>query len=528
LVCEFAAGPKTATRGLTEHLDCHGLGQLHIRVLLAENNVGGAVAAYRRWITRHGRDPAAKQQLALALLRWGLHHKDPAVRVAAIQDANLVDATALYADVASRLTDTDEVVRSWAAVAMSQTSDGFRVLHRQLRSSYPVARAVAVRALGKRLGCGALSTLAQSVVDPDPEVRVAFTVGLSSSRCPDALPVLLRLSRDPQEIVRAAAVEALGHLGRAGAYGAVLRAMEDPREKVRQQAACALARIAGSDARPELWAMALGSDLSSALVAGEALAELGAIQPVLNAVAKGLVDRRWTVRLAALRTAGSVKDRAVLVLARRALDDDEPMVRMAAAEAVFAHADRTSAVRTALDLRKVACSEPPRPRMEHLCLRASTLLNRAGGGAGLPSLLKLSREALSSVTRSAALQAALDGGANEELAIDALLDPEPQVKLVAARWIYCHAEREALAAEHHSGATTRRAMGPQRPARAREADIYLVSTQMGPRRLPDGTLLVLRTGGNETEENQERSPQHLSSPVQDTRIAGRLCQWFTL
>lgn len=426
--CAYAA-PRTTDRERTAP-DCPRLWRLHLRALLARDRVDRAVESYRR----RGESEEDLAVLALSVLGWGVGHQDAAVRGAAIRAIRLADAADLEPEVAGRLADPDEVVRTWAAVALYRMRDGATTLRRQLRSPEPDARVVAVREYARLFGAEALDALSPLISDPDPRVRAAACVGLSNTQSPAALPRLLGLARDPEGSVRAQALTALGILALPAGREQARQALDDADPLARRAAARALGRFPTSQVETDLRRVARGEDLLTALVAAAILSRTGEVQPLLNAIAKGLVDRRWAVRVAALDAAAQLKDRVALSLARRALRDAEPLARLAAARALLAE-DRPVAVQTALALQRLSCGSLA-AGMERVCLQSARLLAEARHEGGLAALLRVARQAPGATTRLAALQSALVLGAGRPAALDALRDPSPQVILAAATWLY--------------------------------------------------------------------------------------------
>lgn len=439
---DLEAARRTIDRGVKAQPKNATLRRLAIRVRVAQNDRSGAVQTYRGWLDQRGKDLDMLQHLSLSVLRWGLAHRDPRVRLAAIHGARRTDADALETAVAERLNDPDSVVRSWAAVAMSRTRAGADVLEAQLRSPNPRARAVAVANLGRIAKEAALATLKRFAGDPEPEVRAALARGIAGLKQGSVLGLLERLAGDKDRAVRRDAIAALGRLGRPAVVKAVRRALSDSYVGVRLAAVLALAELRGDAAGPRLRELAEGADPTIALRAGVRLARLGEDQPVLNAIAKALVHRRWPIRVAACNAAASLGNKhpvARKLVAERALKDPEPRVRIAGARAVLALGDESDAARTAALLQGLACGSSE--KMESICLQAAEVLLRSGNRAGLRVLERLTRQAKRPADRREALRIALTGGALLELAVDAIPDPDPTLAVAAATEIYVRVER---------------------------------------------------------------------------------------
>lgn len=426
-------------RGVAKDPDSFELHKIGIEVHIRRGSPAAALKMYRSWVKSHGEDEKLVRHIALSTLRWGLKHRDPAVRLAALQGARETDAAPLEQDVAERLADPNEVVCAWAAVAMSQTQAGADMLGRQLRSTDPRARAVAVENLSRIAGKAAISALSRFVTDPAPRVRSALARGLPLTKSKEALPLLTKLVSDKDKGVRVEAIRALGTLGLPQGVSAVSKALKDPYPGVRVAAVIALADLQSDAAKPALAKIAAGDDLSLALRAGVRLSRMGSVQPVLNAIARTLVSRQWTLRVAGCNAAGSVKDRVALRLVARVLKDPEPAVRIAAARAVFAHNRQEVGLITVRSLHSLACGAKDE-QMESLCLQAAELLTRAGKSSGRASLARLSHRGKTPTLRISALRSALALGAHLSVALKALPDKDPKVRVAAAIQIYKRAK----------------------------------------------------------------------------------------
>ncbi len=406
---------------------------LGIDLDLKQGNVQAAVNRYRL-AAKDGKAQKLLLHLAIAILRWGLHHRDSEVRLAALQGARKTDADSLESDVAARLTDPVPQIRAWAAVAMSQTPAGADALDEMLRSSNSKARAIAVGNLGRIAGQSAFPTLRRFVKDRAPIVRSALARSLAYIQDEMVLDALKTLLKDRNQNVRTEAARALGTLEFRQAMQMLLPALEDPYLGARLAAVLALAKIANQEAKPYLLPLANSEDLLTALRAGVALAKMGDPQPVLNAIAKGLVDRQWSVRAAACNATNSVKDHVAYEIARRALSDPEPLVRIAAARTAYAHGDRTHTEKTALSIAHLACNDSGR-LMESLCLQSAELLTKIGYSTGPGLLKKLSLNA-SPTYRILALNALLDLTSKWDALVELLDDPAPTVSIAAAIRLY--------------------------------------------------------------------------------------------
>jgi HEAT repeat protein len=403
------------------------LRSLRLRLLVATGRRGEAVALCRQL----GGDRLL-WSLADSVLWWSLRHPDPTIRVKGIHAARDLDAKTLLDEMRARLDDPDEVVRTWAAVALSGTPRGANLLEQQLRSESPAARAHAFRELGRLAREAAVAPLAACVEDPVPQVRAACAAGLGRTGHQTAWPSLRRLSTDAEREVRRAAVAALGHLRLPRSAEILRRATEDDYLAVRLAAVTALAGLEDDQPTALLRRLAEGGDSLTALRAGVQLARRGLVQPGLNAIARGLVHRSPATRIAAINAASSVADRVARRLVRRALRDPQPPVRLAAARALF-QTDPAAALRVAKSVHELTGTQPG---MAALRIEAAELLTRSGDLSGRQTLEHLAGRAKAPADRQSALRAALRHTSAKQLALAALADPDPRVALVAATWLY--------------------------------------------------------------------------------------------
>jgi HEAT repeat protein/ATP/ADP translocase len=229
-------------------------------------------------------------------------------------------------------------------------------LRTALTAPQPGARRLASELLGRLGGSEAADALVGAVADPDPEVRVAALLALAvdGQARPENADAIARALADAEPAVRAAAVRALA------ASDAAL--FDRVRDRLAADSSPAVrAEVAG--------ALAAGGDVEGAriiierlLVAGNAgerlagLAALGAIPSVEGGATSRLVagllaDEAAEVRAAAIRVVGKMAgpdqgSRAQLVAA---LDDEAPVVRRAAAQALRRVRDTSDAILDVLE-----------------------------------------------------------------------------------------------------------------------------------------------------------------------------------
>lgn len=153
------------------------------------------------------------------------------------------------------------------------------------------------------------------------------------------------------------------------------------------------------------------------------------------------MDRTWTVRAAACNAAGSVNDAVALKLVQRALRDQEPAVRLAAARAVIARTTPSNpdAVKVALGVTHLACTGHKGGALEALCLQAAEILAGARRPAGQKTLARLAQKGRAAQTRIAALRMAIRALPPRETGLTLLTvlpDEAAQVTVAAAAALY--------------------------------------------------------------------------------------------
>lgn len=204
-----------------------------------------------------------------------------------------------------------------------------------------LSRARRLYAEGKREeGAAVLRSLA---ADSDWSVRSQAIRAIGEVRDADLLPVVHEALRDERLEVRESAGRVLVSLGNASSRAPLRNALSDPDGIVRSHSAEALLRIGGIE-------------------------ELGRIAELLEN------DTDPTARATIARALGSMRDPAVVPVLIGALDDENPMVRGEAAEAIGATG--LAAGRAALEN---AATNDPDPGVRQ---RAAAALQRLDGADG--------------------------------------------------------------------------------------------------------------------------------------------------
>lgn len=432
---EYDRALHQVKRDLSKHPHDIALWKMLIHIQFARGDIKSAVGAYGLKVKKSGPDKRLARHLSLLMLRWGMDHKDPEVRLDALHGVRKTDAEPLLQDMIERLADPNQEVRTWAAVAMSASPQGADVLEEQLSSSSPAARAVAVEQVGRIAKAKAITALFPHVKDSHPQVRAAAARALAWCGVRAALPHLQALLSDKDWQVQVAAASALGRLGfKEGAAG-LKPLLASPRLGVKLAAMDAMADLDSAMARPLLLKVARGNDHLAALRAGVRLAGLGQVQPALDAIARALVVSKGSTRAAACNAASQVKDSVAVSLVGKALRDADPLVRLAAGRALVAHKREQDVIEPGRSLHRRYCPAGKKP-VPSLCLQAAELMALLGQPAGNTTLEKLARSGPTGPMRKRALSVSLRHQPSNDLAIFALNDQDPRVAVAAAIWLY--------------------------------------------------------------------------------------------
>lgn len=406
------------------------LWRVRIRAALGLYDADEAVALYRRWRELRGADdPAAIRMMASTTLWQALASPSAEVRREAIAIVERLELEPLAEAVADRMADDDDAVAAAAAVAVLTAYPQAPLLATELLASAdPVARAICVAGIGRKVGARAADDLRPLAGDPDPRVRRAVIDALAPLRAAVDGPRLLALAADDDAGVRADALRALARA----------RGVDDAAATARGRAALAdddlgvrLAAVELLGARRDAAALAAAldaDDLAVAAHAARALRRAGAADAAAEralagraaaALDRALADPAWHVRAGALNLAASVLG-AEAARARHAaaLADPAPEVRLAAAR-LLRDDPRAVAVLDAL------LAEPA------TAAGAAAALARRGEARGLAALDALAVDA-DAQRRRAALAGYAEARRLSIGAVAALADPAPGQRLAAA------------------------------------------------------------------------------------------------
>ncbi len=277
----------------------------------------------------HLDDPRVRDALAEAL-----DGGTPGVRAAAVRALAHVDAAESLPRLLVACRDADPWVRYYAARSAGR--------HRRPEAVAPLValatgdpippvRIAAVEAIAEIGAPEGLAALLAIAGDPDPMVARPAVALLGQSADPATIPPLLAALAAGDAGLRLAALGALARRADAAAVAAVeslARRSEDPEE--RRQALAVLARTGGAEAVAALIAIAAEPSRTGPVV--DALASLGEDQ--VPWVARGLDLPDVHVRCAVVEALGRMGHGAAAPRLGRALHDEEPAVRLAAAHAL--------------------------------------------------------------------------------------------------------------------------------------------------------------------------------------------------
>jgi HEAT repeat protein len=232
--------------------------------------------------------------------------------------------------------DPDPNIRVAAVDALSGVRDAEVVagLIPALKDPSKYVRAVAAAALGKAGDASAVEPLLTVLTDEDWAVRKATGDALAKLRDKRAIEPMIKLLNDSDQDVREAAVYALGEIRDRSSVEALVQVLVDPQLSVRNLAAGALRKIDAKweeledalRAIPRLRVALQNNDYWVRQAASEVLAKLD--KSYFAATEAGETDSAIIVR----------KQIALDVLVE-ALGDHNPILRLAAAEALGRSAD---------------------------------------------------------------------------------------------------------------------------------------------------------------------------------------------
>ncbi len=261
------------------------------------------------------------------------------------------------------LSDPDPNIRVAAVDALSWVSDPEVVatLIQSLKDPTKYVRAGAASTLGKAGDLSAVEPLLALLRDDDWATRKAASEALARLRDKRAVEPMVALVNDPDQDVREAVVHALGEIRDRSAVECLIRALVDPQLSVRNLASGALCKIdpywerseQAQAAIPRLKVALRSNDYWVRQAASEALGKLDKSyipapqlegtdttamrargMVALGMLVKRLKDQDPILRLAAAEALGRAADRRLVQPLISALADADPWVRYAVASAL--------------------------------------------------------------------------------------------------------------------------------------------------------------------------------------------------
>lgn len=197
--------------------------------------------------------------------------------------------------------DTEQKVKSAAAIALTRDARAVPILNAALSDSELKVRVAAASGLGVIAAPEAAPGLIGALADADSSVRVHAAEGLGTSVAPEALGPLSRAIADKDPSVRAAAAEALISYDRNSALEMLQKALLDSDSGVRDTVAESLGYLGDTRAIPSLVGVLQNDAVPSVrATAAYALGTIGDQSAVSALTSAARRDRDEVVRKAAL------------------------------------------------------------------------------------------------------------------------------------------------------------------------------------------------------------------------------------
>lgn len=330
---------------LAKRPDDAGLHRVRLRALLGLGDAAGAVADYRAWRERAGGgdDAPALRTMALTTLWQGLRAPSVALKVAAIRAIEAEEIEALAEDVGRAMGDDSDQVAAAAAVAVLRAyPQAPEVATQMLGSDDPLARAIALEGIGRKVKGLAADDLRPLAADADPRVRTVAAAYLGTLGDRADGERLVALASDPEASVRAAALRGLATRARPDVPGqdeAARHGLADEQLAVRLAAVELTGRRGGPTA---LAALASHADPMVAIAAARLAGDRAA---AATAIERGVASADPAIRIGAVNALSSAlgKDGA-RTRAAGLVGDATPAVRVAAARALAYGGERDGAI----------------------------------------------------------------------------------------------------------------------------------------------------------------------------------------
>jgi HEAT repeat protein len=319
-------GPVLAKIAQASIRDRMGLGPIVLPQAF-QGDAAARLGVVRTLVSRP--DPRLKDLLVTAMTE----DADAAVRRNAIRALGNLGAAAPVDALAEALShapaeEKHDIVQALGAAG----GPAVAALRRYVAEGKPDAalQVTALRAMGPHATRDDIAWIAASLQSPDAPVRAAAAGALGQVAHPAAQESLMLAAGDPEPIVRANVAGALGCIGTVYGCEYLLKALEDPDALVASMAAWGLGEAKYVDGVAAL-----------AKVASNADAPMRA--------SRRLADIAGSPRLAAIGALGKIGTEDAKSVLLIALEDKDPVVRMAAAQALGADGQATPEIQAALE-----------------------------------------------------------------------------------------------------------------------------------------------------------------------------------
>jgi HEAT repeat protein len=393
---DYAGAERAADRELARTPRDATLWRLKIDAAIRSGDSERGVDLYMQWhrLRRHYDQPLLRS-MAVSTLWQALGAANAELRRQALQAIERLDIEALYRDVATLLSDQDELVAATAAIVLAAEQESARARGMALwRSADPRVRAMVIAGLGRVLGTRVHGDVLAALDDASPHVRHAAAVVLGRAPSSGDTARLLQMAReDADGRVRAAALAALARSRSENAFEAARAALVDPYLGARLAALALLARWP-EKSRELVLEQARSSDLYVALRAAVAVRKAGGEVP-MQTLQWALKHPTWTIRVAALNAlSDATSDKVRLALISDSLQDERVEVRLAAARVLL----RSGKQGRAADIFAAALDAP----RDELRIQAAIDLVRMHDDRGRAALVRLARSPSATTRRQVA------------------------------------------------------------------------------------------------------------------------------